>query len=389
MNNVKKGHSTPTAGPKPPIALPPEQHREMTVRLENEERRHQADLAKVPPDLSVSDRDAETRRLKACSASRKFKIRSDYGVKLRGPNVATANAVRTASGGAGIAILDTPPSTNGSAAITRIDSLGAEPSKPDSKRRRMGDLEVGGRNPCRVPQREQYSIIPRSTPLLHDERPPHSTPKYNPHQRSHYQQQQPLLTGSTSVNIEQSGSTPRYRHDSPLAKLKNPFYVDPKRHFKRHAHRPNNNDTSDTYGVLKSDKVRVHDAQIQSGNLYAVGGHYGAPIDLTGTLSDPSSDSPTPPSVKLHAQALQNATPMLSSATSSIPPEAHQSAEIGGRSTLLTHGLPRVGENPGGACGQEDDEESDSDDGSDTSIPARRKPVKNDANRHRATLCWP
>ena len=448
-------HLTPTSSAKASVALTPEQFAEMNAKLDKEERRFESVLAKVSPNLSPSDRHAEIKRLKAGSSTRKSIIRREYGVQVRRSKVATANAVRTASGGVDIAMVDTPPSTNGFAAINRIASFRAEPSEPDSKRRRTGEVEVRERNPSmydplrdnterrrsvdeyprpgfngaqRLPHPDQVlksdnrpttaqrqnGIIPRSRPPLHAERPPHATPQHDPYRQPSYHQHQTPTGGFTSVNTEPSGSTPRDRHEghhAPVARMGTyaapPFYVDQERreyaHTHTHAHTPHpyNADNGGTFGVLKSKKVPVHDAQVQWENLRAGGGgHYGGQLgaekrvsatttrtgDLIEILSDSSSYSHTPPNGKLHAPPLQKPTPAPSSAASSIPPEARQSAGVGGRPTALpAHSLPREAEKSGEAR-RAVEEESDSDDGSDTSIPARRTPVK---NRPQDTLSVP
>ncbi|KFY32158.1 hypothetical protein V493_00459, partial [Pseudogymnoascus sp. VKM F-4281 (FW-2241)] len=449
-------HSTPTSGPKPSVALTPEQYAEMNAKLEKEERRFESVLAKVSPHLSSDDRHAEIKRLKAGSSTRKSIIRREYGVQVRRSKVATANAIRTASGGVDVSMVDTPPSTNGFAAINRIASFRAEPIEPDSKRRRTGEVEVRGRNPSMYdPLRDdsdrsrsvdeyprpgfndtqrpthpsqvlksdnrpttaqrQNGIIPRSRPPLHAERSSHGTPQHDPYRQSSYHQHQTPTGGFTSVNTEQSGSTPRDRHDghtAPLARMGTyaaaPFYVD--QDGRSHALTPYN--PEGTFGVLKSKKVPVREAQVQWENLQnsGRGAHYGGPLgqangaekrgsvtttatttrtgDLIEILSDSSSYSHTPPNEKLAAKMAHKDTSTLSSAASSIPPEARQSAGIGGRPTApMVHSSPHTrsaAEKSEGRGAVE--EESDSDDGSDTSIPARRTPVKNDANRPRDTL---
>lgn len=451
--------STPASDSKASVALTPEQFAEMNAKLEKEERRFESVLAKVSPALSPSDRHAEIKRLKAGSSTRKSIIRREYGVQVRRSKVATANAIRTASGGVDISMVDTPPSTNGFAAINRIASFRAEPSpsEPDSKRRRTGEVvEVSrGRNPSmydplrddsersrsveyprpgfnngepRLPHPDQVlksdnrpttaqrqnGIIPRSRPPLplHAERPPpHGTPQHDPYRQSSYQQHQTPTGGFTSVNTDQSSSAPRDRHDghtAPPARMERyaapPFYVDQDR--RQHAPPPYN--PEGTFGVLKSKKVPVRDAQIQWENQQAGGGHYGGQLGVNGVekrtsttttttrtgdlieiLSDSSSYSHTPPQEKLSAQVAQKPTPASSSAASSIPPEARQSAGGGGRATAFpAHSPPRprsAGEKTVESRGALE-AESDSDDGSDTSIPARRTPVKNAPYRPHDTL---
>ncbi|OBT69541.1 hypothetical protein VE03_01097 [Pseudogymnoascus sp. 23342-1-I1] len=451
--------STPTSGPKASVALTPEQFAEMNAKLEKEERRFESVLAKVSPALSSSDRHAEIKRLKAGSSTRKSIIRREYGVQVRRSKVATANAIRTASGGVDISMVDTPPSSNGFAAINRIASFRAEPSpsEPDSKRRRTDEVvEVSrGRNPSmydplrdnsersrsveyprpgfnngaqRLPHPDQVlksdnrpttaqrqnGIIPRSGPPLplHAERPPLGTPQHDPYRRSSYQQHQTPTGGFTSVNTDQGGSAPRDRHDghtAPLARMGSyaapPFYVDQDR---RHHAPPPTYNPEGTFGVLKSKKVPVHEAQLQWENQQAGGQRYSGQLGVNGAekrpnttttttrtgdlieiLSDSSSYSHTPPQEKLAAQAAQKPTPAPSSAASSIPPEARQGAGGGGLPTALPARTPPHPRSAGektvegrGAL----EAESDSDDGSDTSIPARKTPVKNAAFRPHDTL---
>lgn len=442
-------HSTPTSGskPSPSVALTPEQFAEMNAKLDKEERRFESVLAKVSPALSADERHAEIKRLKAGSSTRKSIIRREYGVQVRRSKVATANAVRTASGGVDVAMVDRPPSTNGFAAINRIAPFRAEPEH-DAKRRRTGEEEVvRGRNPSmydplrdnsdrsrsveyprpgyngaqqphheQVPKSDnrpttaerQNGIIPRSRPPPPTEPPSHGTPQHDPYRRSSYQQHHTPTGGFTSVNTEPSASsTPRDRHDShhpaPLPRMSNyaapPFYVDQER--RDHAHPPaypSHDNGAGTFGVLKSKRPPVRDAHIQWDNLRGGEGQYsgqGATNgvgekrtaqrtgDLIEILSDSSSYSHTPPSEKPVLPALQKPAASSLSADSSIPPEARQSAGTGGKPTAhLVHSSPRIEEKRSERRG----EESDSDDGSDTSIPARRTPGKSDAIARRDTL---
>jgi hypothetical protein len=447
--------STPSSGSKPSVALTPEQFAEMNAKLEKEERRFESVLAKVSPNLSSADRHAEIKRLKAGSSTRKSIIRREYGVQVRRSKVATANAIRTASGGVDISMVDAPPSTNGFAAINRIASFHAEPSEPDSKRRRTGEVEVvRGRNPSmydplrddsersrsvegyprpgfngaqQLPHPDQVlksdnrpttaqrqnGIIPRSRPPLplplplHAERPPHGTPQHDPYRRPSYQQHQTPTGGFTSVNTEQGASSaPHDRRDShhaPVARVQTygapPFYVDQDRRESAPTHPPYHpshptHEAVGTFGVLKSHKkVPIREAQIQWENQQAGGAHYGGQLGVNGTerktsartgdlieiLSDSSSYSHTPPQEKVAPQAPQKApAPSSSSREADVPPEARQSAGVGGRPAVLpARGSPR----PGEKVGEVREEESDSDDGSDTSIPARRTPAKNEAYR--------
>ncbi|KFZ11118.1 hypothetical protein V501_04897 [Pseudogymnoascus sp. VKM F-4519 (FW-2642)] len=337
--------STPSSGSKPSVALTPEQYAEMNAKLEKEERRFESVLAKVSPQLSSAERHAEIKRLKAGSSTRKSIIRREYGVQVRRSKVATANAIRTASGGVDISMVDAPPSTNGFAAINRIASFRAEPSEPDSKRRRTGEVEVvRGRNPSmydplrddsersrsveyprpsfnggaqQLPHPDQVlksdnrpttaqrqnGIIPRSRPPLplHAERPPHGTPQHHDQYRQpSYQQHQTPTGGFTSVNTEQGpSSAPHDRRDShhaPVPRMQTygapPFYVDQDRRESAPTHTPYHpshpahpsHDGAGTFGVLKSHKkVPVHEAQVQWDNLRGgAGSHYGGQLGVNG-----------------------------------------------------------------------------------------------------------
>ncbi|KFY09710.1 hypothetical protein V492_05373, partial [Pseudogymnoascus sp. VKM F-4246] len=377
-------HTTPTSAQKAHVALTTEQFAEMNAKLEKEERRFESVLAKVSPHLSSSERHAEIKRLKAGSSTRKSIIRREYGVQVRRSKVATANAIRTASGGVDVPMVDTPPSTNGFAAINRIASFRAEPEH-DSKRRRTGEVEIRGRNPSmydplrdnsersrsvdeyprpgyngaqRLPQPDQMSksdnrpttaerqngIIPRSRPPQYAEQPSRGTPQHDPYRQSSYQQHQTPTGGFTSVNTEQSASRDRHEgHAAPQARMEPygaaaPFYVDQERRGEP-AHQPYNHhqqhDAGGTFGVLRSKKVPVREAQAQwetqqSGS--GSGGHYGGQLGVNGAekrsartgdlieiLSDSSSYSRKSPSEKPAAPALQKPTPATSSAASSIP----------------------------------------------------------------------
>lgn len=296
-----------------------------------------------------------------------------------------------------------------------------------------------------TPSQRQNGIIPPSRPPMYTNGHAHAMPQSNQHslpewhQYQHQPKQPRPVRGFTSVNVDLEVSAHaaaiRERNAGPSAPVApmvgqapTPFYVD--QGHGSHAHPTPDYDPAGAFGILKAKKVPVGDAQrmweTQRASSRAAKG-----LDATANgsaktanendrpgsrgnashgefqrgevveiLSDSSSGANTPTSDKEAAEAAkQKATPPFLSAFSAVPPEAMQAAGGGGILTALPAGASLVAaarrsprkaaaaaaaaeaEAEERAAGGLTDSDSDSDGGSDTSIPARRPVAKSDSRR--------